>query len=216
VKRGDRALDPTAARTTPRTLVVLARHGETALNVERRFRGRSDPPLTEHGQAQAETLAEALESLKPSAVYASPRRRAQRTAAPLAQRLGVTVATDPGLDDLDYGAWTGLTDAEVARRWPAEHALWHHAPEALVLPDGERPREAAARIWNALSEIAARHAGQVVVAVTHDQPIRLALCRALDAPLVALHRLRIDVAAHAGLERHEGGWIVAWSNSVRR
>lgn len=198
------------------TLIVLARHGETALNREHRFRGRADPALTDKGTQQAELLAEAIAMLKPSALYTGPRLRARQTAEAIARHTGLRPEIHPGLEDLDYGDWTGRTDDEVARTWPAEYALWRHAPEALELPGGESMRTAQARIWAAIEQLAERHRGSTLVAVTHDQSIRLALCRVLDAPMASLHRLRIDVAHHVGLEKHKERWMVAWTNTLRR
>jgi broad specificity phosphatase PhoE len=95
---------PAGAGESPgRTLVYLARHGQTLLNESDVFRGLADPPLDEAGHDQARRLGEALGPQGLVAVIASPLLRARQTAQPVAERAGLVVATDQCLVDRDYG-----------------------------------------------------------------------------------------------------------------
>src|SRR5579859_5577654 len=86
--------------------LILIRHGETAWSAAGRHTGRTDVPLTPAGEASATALAGALEALPVVAAFASPARRAARTA----ELAGLTrVRTDPDLAEWDYGGYEGRT-----------------------------------------------------------------------------------------------------------
>ena len=93
--------------------MYLVRHGQTALNAAGVLRGLLDPPLDETGQRQARWLGTALAPRKPSAIIASPLRRARQTAQPIADLAGLDVATDRRLIDRDYGQWSGARQKAV-------------------------------------------------------------------------------------------------------
>jgi broad specificity phosphatase PhoE len=196
--------DPPMQPPPPVTTVLLARHGETTLNVEGRFRGRADPPLTVGGVAQARALAHALAGWRPTAILASPRRRAVQTAAEIASAVSQRAEIDPRLDDIDYGEWTGLSHAEVAMRWADDLTRWEVAPDTLTLPRGEAVAQVAARIGDAVADAALRFPGKSVVLVTHDVTIRLMLCYALTAPLAGMHRICIGLASLTALTLGSG------------
>ena len=96
------------------TTILLARHGETDWNRERRFQGHADPPLNETGREQARTLAAELAGEELDAVYTSDLARANETAKIIASRLGVPVVVDAELREIDVGEWQGLTWPEAA------------------------------------------------------------------------------------------------------
>jgi len=87
--------------------VYLVRHGETELNVSDCLRGRADVALNATGRSQAEALGRAFSGVRARRVLSSPLQRARHTAAPIARAASVSVETDYGLNDRDYGAWTG-------------------------------------------------------------------------------------------------------------
>src|SRR4051795_7960772 len=97
-----------------RTLVYLARHGQTPLNETDALRGLADPPLNDTGREQARRLGAALGPRGLSGVVASPLLRARQTAQPAAERAGLDVVTDRRLLDRDYGQWTGVRRGAAA------------------------------------------------------------------------------------------------------
>jgi uncharacterized phosphatase len=147
------------------TRIILARHGETDWNLERRWQGHSDRPLNETGRAQAEELAEQLAGEPIAAVYSSDLVRAHETARIVAARLGLDVVAVPGLRERQFGSWEGLQDAEVEHRFPGAHGP----------PDGENREEMLRRVLASLEAIAAAHNGDTVLVVCHGGPIRAAL-----------------------------------------
>ena len=106
-----------AGQSPDRTVVYLARHGQTRLNESGVLRGLADPPLDETGQDQARRLGAALGTRRLSAVVARPLLRARQTARPVADRAGLGVVTDSCLVDRDYGQWTGTSRERVVAEW---------------------------------------------------------------------------------------------------
>ena len=114
----------TGARGTA-TRLLLLRHGQTELSVQRRYSGRGNPALTELGRRQAEAAARYLAQRGGiAAVISSPLQRAYDTAAMAAKALGLDVTVDDDLIETDFGAWEGLTFAEAAERDPELHRRW--------------------------------------------------------------------------------------------
>ena len=105
------------------TTLLLARHGETDWNRERRWQGHADQPLNEAGRTQARELAETLADRSIDAIYASDLIRAHETARIIAERLGLPVATNELLREVDVGDWAELSDrARILRRSSAAEA----------------------------------------------------------------------------------------------
>lgn len=153
--------------------LYLVRHGTTELN---RYRGRRDVPLDAQGYQDAIEAAGRLAHAGLSAVYTGPLRRTIATAQIIAEQADVPdVRILGGLNNLDYGAWEGMTAEEAAMSDPEEFARYRSAPTQAVCPLGERLSDAQHRIIAALQLIGSRHAGQVAVAVTHAVMIRLVL-----------------------------------------
>nr|BFF21014.1 hypothetical protein GCM10025730_45350 [Promicromonospora thailandica] len=134
--------------------IVLLRHARTAYNAGLRLQGQIDIPLDEVGRWQAEQGATALAaSHKASLVVSSDLERARHTAEAYARHIGVDVETDAGLRERSFGIWEGLTDAEIAERWPEEHAVWRGGGEPPV--EGVESKSVVAR---RMEEAVLRHA----------------------------------------------------------
>jgi phosphoserine phosphatase len=154
------------------TDLILARHGETDWNRENRFQGRADPPLNALGRRQSSELADALAGELIARVYTSPLQRASETAAIVAERLGLDVEAVEPLQEIDVGAWSGLTRDEVASTFPDEYARWlERAPHGFA--SGETYEELAARVVPAIRGIAERHPSETILVVTHGGPSRV-------------------------------------------
>src|SRR5437588_9399416 len=130
---------PKGAALLPHTRLFLVRHGETIANRSFRYIGVSDEPLSEHGSIQAQQLAEALSILPIKAVYSSPLQRAYNTAMPIAQRLGLEVQRVDALSECSFGAWEGLTHAEVIASGEehAQHLKTWERDATIAPPGGE-------------------------------------------------------------------------------
>jgi broad specificity phosphatase PhoE len=151
------------------TTLLLARHGETDWNTERRWQGHADQPLNEAGRAQAHELAAVLRHRTVDVVYASDLSRAHETAMIVGEQLGRSVLIDPRLREVDVGDWSGRLQSELET-------------EGLTAwSGGETHDEMAARAVPAVVDLASRHPGKTVLIVTHGGVIRA--CRANAAGL---------------------------------
>jgi broad specificity phosphatase PhoE len=152
------------------TTIFLARHGESDWNVEKRFQGHSDRPLTERGREQAHALADLIGAEKIDAVYTSPLSRARETAEIVAARAGLEAVSLPELREVDTGSWSGLSRADVEARFPEGFARWRSGGSGWE--DGESYEEMAERVIGALRKIAEDHPDGRVLVISHGGPIR--------------------------------------------
>jgi broad specificity phosphatase PhoE len=152
------------------TTIFLARHGESDWNVEKRFQGHTDRPLTERGRDQAHALADLVAAEKIDAVYTSPLSRARETADIIAARAGLDPVVLPGLREVDTGSWSGLSRADVEARFPEGFARWRSGGSGWE--DGETYEQMAERVIGALRTIAEGHPDGRVLVISHGGPIR--------------------------------------------
>lgn len=194
----------TGARGTP-TRLLLLRHGQTELSVQRRYSGRGNPALTEVGRRQADAAARYLAQRGGiSAVFSSPLQRAYDTAAAAAKALGLDVTVDDDLIETDFGAWEGLTFAEAAERDPELHRRWLR-DTSTAPPGGESFDAVTDRVSRARERIVAAHQGTTVLVVSHVTPIKMLLREALDAGPGILYRLHLDLASLSIAEFYSDG-----------
>lgn len=187
------------------TRIILVRHGQTEWNRVERFRGRIDVPLNEAGLQQAGAAGRRICSeWQPTAIYTSPLARAHRTAEAIAGPLGLPVQVAPGLVDIDYGEWHGLTPAEVQQRWPEALAAWYHMPQKARIPGGETLEMVRVRSMAAVRELAAGHPAQTIVLVSHTVVNRVILLSVVGARLGRFWGLRQENGA-LNLFEVEGG-----------
>ncbi|MFE9623460.1 bifunctional RNase H/acid phosphatase [Streptomyces sp. NPDC006527] len=181
----------------PATFVLL-RHGETPLTPEKRFSGSggSDPSLSAIGREQADRVATALARRGTvQHIVASPLARTRETADAVAARLGLEVTVDDGLRETDFGAWEGLTFAEVRERYPDDLNAWLADAEAEPTGGGESFAATATRIAATRDKLTAAYAGRTVLLVTHVTPIKTLVRLALGAPPESLFRMELSAAS---------------------
>lgn len=169
--------------------IWLIRHGQTSWNVQGRWQGQTPdaPPLNATGIAQAHALAETLaqhaERVPFQALYSSDLLRARQTAEIIALRLRLPVRLDPRLREVNLGAWEGMLGDEVALRYVAELEERKRNPVHSHPPQGETVFELAARVGQALDDIARAHPRGSILVVSHGLAIATALCMANGMPL---------------------------------
>jgi len=158
------------------TKLLVVRHGVTEWNRAGLAQGMADIDLDEEGRRQAHAVAATLASFDIDAVLSSDLSRAVHTAEPIAQRHGLDVVQDPDFREVDQGEWTGLTTAEIRRRWPD---LWGPARHYSARPGGESPQQVRRRMLRGLAGVVRGHPGQTVVIVSHGAAIRWLSAEAL-------------------------------------
>jgi probable phosphoglycerate mutase len=153
--------------------VYLARHGQTAYNLERRFQGQLPVRLDAAGRAQAEELAERAAGHGFAALWCSPLVRARETADAVAARTGLEPQEDPRLMETDAGAWTDRLFSEVQAQAPELFAKFVAGDPTFAFPDGESFADQERRVSAALVDVE-REALPALV-VCHGMVIRAAL-----------------------------------------
>ena len=196
-------------------LLYLLRHGETDWNVEQRIQGVSDTALNGVGVAQAEALARAMRGRPIARVYASPLSRARRTAEIVARALGVPLAEEAGIAELNQGELEGTAFRQLHEAHPGFMALWRSRPARARMPGGETLAELQERAWAAMERFLEAHRGETIAAVSHNLAIISILCRVLGVELDGFRRLRQHNAAMNIVEHAPGrGWSVVTMNSL--
>ncbi len=170
------------------TTILIARHGQSDWNQEKRWQGHADRPLTERGRQQAQALAARLAHIDLDAVYSSDLQRARDTGAVVAESQGLELQQLPELREVDVGSWSGLTRNEAEERFPEGFARWRDGYPGWK--DGETYEAMTDRVLRAVDEIAADHEGGRVLVVSHGGPIRAMHAAALGLDVHAYRRLR--------------------------
>jgi broad specificity phosphatase PhoE len=170
------------------TTILLARHGESDWNRDRRWQGYADRPLTERGREQAAALAERLRHIRLDAIYSSDLERARATAEGVARSRGMAVEQVAKLREVDVGSWSGLTRDEAEERHPEDFARWLQGGAGWT--DGESYEEMSTRVLEAISSIVAGHPDGRVLVVSHGGPIRAVHASALGMGVHEYRRLR--------------------------
>lgn len=168
------------------TYLIVVRHGETHWNIEGRRQGHLDSTLTEKGRAQAEALSERFTPESCTAIYSSDLGRAFDTASIIAAKTGHEVVVDERLRERNLGIFQGLDGDEIRERYPREYEEHRNGGADHAVPSGESFREQTKRNMLCLEELARRHAGEIIMVVTHGGVLsalfRHTLAISLDAP----------------------------------
>ncbi|MGW6538296.1 bifunctional RNase H/acid phosphatase [Streptomyces sp. NPDC055051] len=201
------AAAPPPDLSAPATFVLL-RHGETALTPEKRFSGSGgpDPELSEAGRRQAAAVADALAARGTiQHIVSSPLVRCRQTAEAVAARLGLDVVVEPGLRETDFGAWEGLTFAEVRERYPDDMDAWLASAKAAPTGGGESFTAVARRVAAARDRLTGAHAGRTVLLVSHVTPIKTLVRLALGAPPESLFKMELSAASLSAVAYYADG-----------
>ncbi|HMT50675.1 MAG TPA: histidine phosphatase family protein [Dietzia sp.] len=187
------------------TRIVLARHGQTPLSVDRRYSGQGDPELTDLGVFQAERTAGRLASIPHlAAVVSSPLGRCLGTAERAAEAAGVPLVVEDDLIETDFGRWEGLTFREAAEQDPELHARWL-GDVSVPPPGGESFAAVRARVERGLRRIVEDRPGGVVAVVSHVTPIKLVIQAGLGVGDELLFRLHLDLASVSDVRFYPDG-----------
>lgn len=134
--------------------IYLIRHGESEHNAKGLMAGWTDGALTEKGHQQARETAEKLVAYPIERIYASDLRRAQETAAPLAEKLGLEVKRCPELREIHMGDWEGYAFGDLNAHVSAFQA-WQDDPVAFCYPGGESGKAVLERVRPWLEKVLA-------------------------------------------------------------
>lgn len=187
--------------------ILLIRHADHPL-AGTTLVGRDDNAvhLSDLGREQAERVADLLAEEPIDCLQSSPRLRCIETAEALATRFDLPVVVEPALDEMDFGAWTGRTfaDLESDAKWRA----WNVKRSRTRPPGGETIAEARMRILWHLDAVSRRYPGRTIAMVTHAEIVRtIRLQRAglepdawqmIDVPLASVTMLDLQQPRRPG------------------
>ena len=198
------AVEPAAPPSSPpeaqvrSTRLVLARHAVTA-QTGPLLSGRAPGiDLSDDGRKQADALADRLAGLPVAAVYASPIDRTLQTAQAVAARHELEVRPLPGVIEADYGEWTGQSLADLAKT-----DLWkvvQRTPSRAAFPGGESLAAMQARMIAAIDAVVVDHPGDLVVVVSHADPIKAAIAHYTGVHLDLFQRIVVSPASVTAFE----------------
>ncbi len=189
------------------TTLILVRHGVTAHTTGKRFSGGlggDNPGLSDEGRDQIRAVADWISPLADAVdvVITSPVRRTRESAEILAERLGHSLEEEAGFAEMEFGAWDGLTFAEVAEQHQEDLTAWLGSVEQAP-PGGETFRDVEKRVLEGLDRLLAAHRGKTVVVVSHVTPIKTLVAAAVDAPLESVFRMELTPASVTVLAFYE-------------
>ncbi len=166
------------------TTLLLIRHGESQANLEERFAGHLDVPLSETGKAQAEATAVYIAShYTVDAVYASDLARAFYTGKAVADLFNLPIIKDDTLREIFAGDWEGTTYDDLQTHFPSSYSVWLSDIGNAVCDNGESVAALQTRFLSALRRIASKNDDKTLVIATHATPIRTLLCHCEGKPL---------------------------------
>ena len=177
------------------TRLVVVRHGRTDWNRVERFRGRADIELDEVGMKQAEATAGRIAEWQVSAIYSSPLRRALTTAEVLARRFDLEVESLPGIIDIDYGEWQGLSPDEAAAKDGALYSTWLKRPHKAKFPGGEGLARVRERAASAVDTLIMRHPRETIALVSHKVVCQILILSLLGVDNSHFWQIAQDVCA---------------------
>lgn len=168
------------------TEVYIVRHCEAQGNVKRIFQGVTDLDISETGAKQLEYLAERFKDIKVDKIYASPLKRAFKTAQAIANVTGGEVVKDERFTELNGGVLEGRLFKQVFEEDPVLADTWDNHPQDFAPLGGEKMRDAYERIYDAVLDIAKKNKGKTVAIASHGGAIRCFACRLLYGDITRL------------------------------
>ncbi|HEY40554.1 MAG TPA: histidine phosphatase family protein [Dehalococcoidia bacterium] len=196
------------------TSVILVRHGQTAWNAAEVFRGQIDIELDETGLKQAELLAEYLSHRKLAAVYSSPLKRAVQTAEAIARHHRLIVEIAPGLNDMDFGEWQGLSLQEVRTRSSELFEIWVSDPRQVRIPSGESLHDVHQRALALVNQVVKKHEDKAVALVSHRVVNKVLICALLGLDDSHFWNVRLDTCGMTTFEFDDGQFVLTEHNNT--
>ncbi len=183
------------------TNIYFIRHGQTDFPLDRIYcDSKEDPALNRSGLYQAKSTAVYLQDKEISALYSSPAKRTQMTAAEISDVTGLSVQTLDAWVERRFGLWEGLYFKEVEQQFPDDYRAWKQDKVGYTPQNGETIEDVRQRLEASLSVLVREHSGKNIAIVSHVGPIRIATCHALAIPLSNYRQIRVDYASASRID----------------
>jgi broad specificity phosphatase PhoE len=149
--------------------------------------------LTAKGRRQAQVVARYLQRAPIAHMFSSPLERAQETAAPVAKKKRLTVQLSPAFHEMDMGEWTGISRAKLSRLRTWKQFCQYHGGTSI--PGGETLPEVQARVVSEMIRLREKYPDEGIAIFTHEDPIRLAVCHFIGAPIDVYEHITIALGS---------------------
>lgn len=197
------------------TRIILVRHGETTWNVEGRYQGQEDTPLSERGLKQGHLLAEGLRNIPIDLCIASPLQRSFNTCKFCADLHNLPVEPDKRLLEINHGSWEGILAKDIEAQYPTEYHQWHTEPHLVQMPDGgESLEDVRKRTREAFDEYVEKYPDKTILVAAHDAVNKAIICDILGLGMEHFWQIKQDNTCINVLEYNEGTWRVVLLNST--
>lgn len=196
--------------------IILIRHGETTWNIEGRYQGQEDTPLSTRGLEQGRLLAQGLKDVPLDICISSPLQRSYQTCKFCADLHKLPVATDARLTEINHGDWEGVLAPDIAKAYPVEFEQWHTAPHLVQMPGkgSECLEDVRRRVRAAFDEYAQKYEGKTILVAAHDAVNKAIICDLLGLGMEHFWQIKQDNTCINVLEYNEGTWRLVLLNSV--
>ncbi len=197
-----------------KTRIILIRHGQTDWNLAGKFQGQQDIPLNEEGTKQAAAVARYLAEEKIDIIYSSDLQRALTTARKIAgYQQNIRIKTLPGLREINFGQWEGLTYQDIQQNYPDRFKKWYENPGDTAPPGGEGIIDFQKRVVDQLKDISRQSEGKNIVVVAHGGTIKIFLTHILKMPVNLYWKLEIDHCRITIVKYYHGEFTLKVFNS---
>ena len=195
------------------TVIIMVRHGKTH-STGKLLPGRAAGlHLSDVGQNEALEVANRLSKLnRVAAIYSSPLERARETAAPIGKVFNKKVIINKGLLECDFGNWTGKELGKLMKL--PEWSTVQRTPSTFRFPNGESFTEMQARMVSTLDDLRKAHPGDIVICVSHADPIKSAVAHAVGTHLDLFQRIVISTCSVSVISYSAHGPVVLTVNSI--
>ncbi len=192
--------------------IILVRHGETTWNIEGRYQGQEDTPLSQRGMEQGKLLAQCLAKVPIDLCISSPLKRSYQTCQMCASFHNLPVQSDERLLEINHGAWEGTLAEEIQRNYPVEFSQWHSEPHLVQMPGGETLDDVRLRARTAFDEYALKYDNKTILVAAHDAVNKAIICDLLDLDMSHFWQIKQDNTCINVLECTDNRWRLVLLN----
>lgn len=158
------------------TNIYLIRHAESDGNIAKKLCGHTNSDVTERGMIQLSNLSERFKAVQIDKIYASPLKRAKKTAEAVNRFHGLDITFDDNLKELYAGDWEAQPYDVLKKDYKDDYEIWCSYPHLFKSPNGESMAECYERIVNEVKKLAGSNDGKTIVIVSHGCVLRNLMC----------------------------------------
>lgn len=171
--------------------LYMIRHGKTPANIDNKFAGRTEEPLSKQGRDQVTRLIPELASLNLEAIYAGPLLRTLQTAEIISNN-DIPIHRAVGLVDIDLPHWDGLTKDEIRANFGDEYPTWLATPDLFHVDGCEDLHQVQKRAVAQVDEIVRNHKSGTILLVTHLIVARCLILHKNKQPISMFREIKVD------------------------